>query len=305
MMTAASKTSHEKIVKHVEKASPMSVICNESLTVKRRMAQIWRTVLNLPKMLAAMTLPLGGGDHAQPRHDELARDDDERDPRRKGLELDEGEQCGAHEYLVGKRIEELAQVGDLVSATGEIAVDGIGGGDDHEHGGGDPGLPVDPELRFGKPRGPRREQRGNENGDEQDTRQSDDVRGGPDAFGIIGHGARPPPQLVEEAARELDTGELPDGKVVYGVDGDMDLAVDLGACPCVRHGASRPASVRSWPFDEHVSARAGEPRDAGGADRLAGIEQALGAPEALVIVDLAVETVCGTPSSGENAKTPA
>ena len=27
------------------------------------------------------------------------------------------------------------------------------------------------------------------------------------------------------------TGELPDGKVVYGVDGDMDLAVDLGGLP--------------------------------------------------------------------------
>ena len=40
-----------------------------------------------------------------------------------------------------------------------------------------------------------------------------------------------PLQLVEEAARELDTGELPDGKVVYGVDGDMDLAVDLGGLP--------------------------------------------------------------------------
>jgi hypothetical protein len=80
-----------------------------------------------------------GGDGAETVDEELAADDDDRDPGMHdagvvGDEKDEGR--GDHE-LVGQRVEEHAEGGDLGAAASEVAVEAVGDGGEDEDGGGD------------------------------------------------------------------------------------------------------------------------------------------------------------------------
>ena len=62
------------------------------------------------------------GDHADARHDELARQDDEHRPRRQDPELNQREKRCTDENLVRKRVHELAEVRHLATAAREVAI---------------------------------------------------------------------------------------------------------------------------------------------------------------------------------------
>ena len=119
---------------------------------------------------------LAGCHHAHARHDELAREDDEHDPGRKLVQVDERDEGRCDENLVCERVHELAEVGDLVAAAREVAVEPVGARDEHEDARGNEALPLpEHERAVAEPFGPGREQRCHEHGDEHDARDRYDV----------------------------------------------------------------------------------------------------------------------------------
>jgi hypothetical protein len=89
-------------------------------------------------------------DGAESGDEELASNDDDGDP---GLDdvrvvLDETDVGGGDEQLVGERVEEHADGGDLAAAAGEVAVDSVGNGEqDEEESGNDLLLAVEAAAR--------------------------------------------------------------------------------------------------------------------------------------------------------------
>ena len=79
-----------------------------------------------------------GGDGAQPTDQKFARDNDHRDPGRDqaGVELNQRDEGGGDEELVGQGIEQDAHGRDLVAAAGEISVDAVGDGGGNKQSGG-------------------------------------------------------------------------------------------------------------------------------------------------------------------------
>ena len=65
-------------------------------------------------------------DAAQHRHVELAAQDDGHHPRRRQVEVDERDERGRHQQLVGQRVHPLTETGDLLAATREVAVEPVG-----------------------------------------------------------------------------------------------------------------------------------------------------------------------------------
>ena len=53
--------------------------------------------------------------HAHARYDELAREDDEHDPSGQVAELDQRDERGGNQDLVGQGIHELAEIGNFVA----------------------------------------------------------------------------------------------------------------------------------------------------------------------------------------------
>lgn len=137
---------------------------------------------------------LAGGHHADARHDELAREDDERYPRGQHAQLDEREQGGGHEDLVGQGVDELAEVRHLAAAARQVPVEAVGGGQQDEDAGGDPGLRrlgVRPEREVLRPRA---DDGHHEHGNEADAQQRHHVRRGPQLLvhGTLRHRAHSP-----------------------------------------------------------------------------------------------------------------
>ena len=81
----------------------------------------------------------GGGDRAQARDEELAADDEDGDPGLDdaGVVADQDDVAGGDEKLVGQRVEQHAHGGDLVAATGEVAVETVGDAGQDEDDAGD------------------------------------------------------------------------------------------------------------------------------------------------------------------------
>src|SRR5438045_2475776 len=81
---------------------------------------------------------LGGGDGTQAADQELATDDDNRNPCRNeaGIQLDQSDERGGDQEFVGQGIEENSHGRDLLAPAGEVAIDtvGDGGGNEDERG---------------------------------------------------------------------------------------------------------------------------------------------------------------------------
>lgn len=69
---------------------------------------------------------VAGRDHAQTADGKFARDHDEHDPGRHPTPADEDHHAGRHQQLIGQRVEEFAEIADLVVVAGNIAVQKIG-----------------------------------------------------------------------------------------------------------------------------------------------------------------------------------
>ncbi len=84
-----------------------------------------------------------GREGAEAGDRELAGDDHHRDPGGEPVQVDEADQRCDDEQLVGERIHELAEVGDLVAAAGDVAVEPVGRGGKREDHRGDHVAVVD------------------------------------------------------------------------------------------------------------------------------------------------------------------
>ena len=90
---------------------------------------IVQDVLILPLQPAA----IADSDEAQTGDCKLARDDDKHDPAGHPALSDEDHHAGRDQQLVGQRIEELAEIRDLIIMARDIAVDKIADARDHEY----------------------------------------------------------------------------------------------------------------------------------------------------------------------------
>jgi hypothetical protein len=96
--------------------------------------------LELPRGAGGHDLAVGRGDAAEGGHGEFPADDDHHHPGgpdgnpAHGEHDDEG---SGHDELVSERVEELADVGDHLTAPGQPAVDEVGHGRDDEAPGDD------------------------------------------------------------------------------------------------------------------------------------------------------------------------
>jgi len=88
-----------------------------------------------------------GGDHAQAADGKFPRDDDEHQPGRHPAPADENHHAGRHEQLICQRIEEFAEVADLIVMPGDIAVQEVGDAGDDEHSHSRPAQPFRPAGR--------------------------------------------------------------------------------------------------------------------------------------------------------------
>ena len=79
---------------------------------------------------------LRDADDAQHAHGDLAADDDHGDPRGDPVLGHERDERGGDEQLVGERVEELPERGDLLAPPRDVAVELVGGGGEDEHGRG-------------------------------------------------------------------------------------------------------------------------------------------------------------------------
>ena len=80
-----------------------------------------------------LAIPRGGndfalarGDHAHTAHDEFAGDDNEHGPTRQRPQLNKHEQRRNDKHLIGQRIHEFAEVGNLAARTSEVAIEPVG-----------------------------------------------------------------------------------------------------------------------------------------------------------------------------------
>ena len=71
-------------------------------------------------------MPPGVRHAAQHGHRELAKQNHDHHPGGRQLEIDERDQRGGHEELVGQRVHPLPEARDLLAAPGEEAVEPIG-----------------------------------------------------------------------------------------------------------------------------------------------------------------------------------
>ena len=83
-----------------------------------------------------------GRDHAQTADGKFARDHDEHDPGRHPTPADEDHHAGRHQQLIGQRVEEFAEIADLIVVAGNIAVQKIGNAGDHKDRNSGPAQPV-------------------------------------------------------------------------------------------------------------------------------------------------------------------
>ena len=131
------------------------------------MATIWATVLGLPDPGGGDEHALRGGQGAQRRDRELARHDDHHHPGRGELQLDQRDEGGGGEDLVGRRVEELAEPGHLLAPAGEEAVEEVGQRGEQEDRQADELLVL--EARLG-------EQHHDQERHQQDAEEREDVR---------------------------------------------------------------------------------------------------------------------------------
>ena len=88
--------------------------------------------------------PAGVGQAAQHGHGQLPSQDDGHHPGGRQVHLDERHQGGGDEQLVGQRVHQLAERGDLLPPPREVAVEPVGERRDGENGRADQFL-ADPE----------------------------------------------------------------------------------------------------------------------------------------------------------------
>ena len=77
--------------------------------------------------------PIADSDEAQTGDCKLACDDNEHDPAGHAALADKDHHAGRDQQLVGQRIEELAEIRDLIIMARDVAVDKIADARDHEH----------------------------------------------------------------------------------------------------------------------------------------------------------------------------
>ena len=76
--------------------------------------------------------PQGGQQHGQQRHEQFANEGRQREPPRHSRRRRHAQQADNHEDAVGHRVDDLADLGDLVQPAREVAVDPVGGAEDAE-----------------------------------------------------------------------------------------------------------------------------------------------------------------------------
>ena len=91
-----------------------------------------RDRLQLAHQTCGYDLPFGHCQNSQCRHEEFASDDDHYRRRSQFAELDERDESGGDEQLVGDWIGELPEQGGLVEAAGDVAVNGVGNCREHK-----------------------------------------------------------------------------------------------------------------------------------------------------------------------------
>ena len=83
-------------------------------------------------------LASAGSHHAHAIHGEIANQDNRKDPKRNHAEIGEDEKGEVDKHFVGERVQESAEVGNLLALAGPVAVDFVGdGGNDKNDEGGD------------------------------------------------------------------------------------------------------------------------------------------------------------------------
>ena len=137
--------------------------------------------LRLPQFRGGDDHPFRGGHPAQRRDADLPADHDDSHPRRDPARRDKHRHRGAHEQLVGQRVEQLAQGGDHVVAPRDITVEKVGDrGDDEQGEGGH-------RTREGDLPSRGREEDEDHHRDREDPQQRQDV--GCVQAGVAGHSA--------------------------------------------------------------------------------------------------------------------
>ncbi len=145
------------------------------------MATTCDTIFSLPSPEAGIATPRGEAMLRSPVTVELAAGDHRDHPRRREVELDQRDQRGEDEELVGKGVEDLPQPGDLAAAAGQVAVEPVGERREAEDG---PGHQLDGQSHH-EPALELREQHRHQQRHQEDARDRDaigQVHGGTGPF---------------------------------------------------------------------------------------------------------------------------